>query len=280
MADAGVKFDFKGGGQITPTESDSVNGLKLGTIQATVITTSMIENIVPALSVLALPYLFDTNEEYLDFILNSPAMDKVKAVIEKQFNCKVITFQFGGRMIMANNVRQINTPADLKGIKMRIPESPYFQRLYTLLGANPSAMNVPDTLVGLQQGTMDGANWPIVSLYNLGMYEFLKYVSVTEHSTYTHALFVRKDVFESMSSEQQQLMLDSGRKAATRGMELFLDYDKFIYEDIQKKGAIINFNPDKAAFRKALLPLYKESREKIGAEIFDETMKYLGIELD
>jgi TRAP-type C4-dicarboxylate transport system substrate-binding protein len=170
---------------------------------------------------------------------------------QKKYKLKILFFYDYGFRHFWNNKRAINTPADLKGLKMRVQQGRVFADTVNGLGASAVPMPWGEVIPAAQQGVIDGADLPVVNINALKAYEVAKYASMTYHNYGPTVLVMNLDLFRGLSPEQQKLMLDVGREAQTKVRELTESVDNFqkAKEILEPKGMKVN-QADVASFRK------------------------------
>jgi tripartite ATP-independent transporter DctP family solute receptor len=184
----------------------------------------------------------------------------------EQKGYKVLAVWENGFRHITNSRRPINQPADLKGIKLRVPEGKWRLKMFQTYGANPSPMKFSEVFVALQTGVMDGQENPFAQIYSAKFHEVQKYLSLTGH-VYTPA-FV-------LAGARKWASLPADQRAALE--QIARDTQKFVYATAEKfddesiarmKPAGIQVNTvDKNAFIEASKPIYEEfAREVNGAQ--------------
>jgi TRAP-type C4-dicarboxylate transport system substrate-binding protein len=182
---------------------------------------------------------------------------------QKKYKLKALFFYDYGFRHFWNNKRPINTPADLKGLKMRVQQGRVFADTVNGLGASAVPMPWGEVIPAAQQGVIDGADLPVVNINALKAYEVAKYASMTYHNYGPTVLVMNLDLFKSLTPEQQKLMLDIGREAQTKVRELTESVDNFqkAKEILEPKGMKVN-QADVASFRKVaeekIWPSYRQ----------------------
>lgn len=193
------------GGDVQLTESVSS-----GVVQMALPATTVLTSFNDIWGVLDMPYLFNDSAKAF------AALDgKVGEALDPYFeeiNSINLGYEFNGVRNLTNNLRPINTPDDLKGIKLRVMESPVFIDTFKALGTNPTPMSFNELFTGLQQGTVDGQENPVSLIYESKFYEVQKYFSETKHCYNFCPVIINKAFFESLSEEDQKIMKDSAKE--------------------------------------------------------------------
>src|SRR5437667_5884722 len=148
-------------------------------------------------------------------------------IFQKKYKVKVVFFYDYGFRHFWNNKHPITTPADLKGLKMRVQQGRVFADTVNGLGANAVPMPFGEVIPAVQQGVIDGADLPIVNINALKIYEISKYVSMTYHNYGPTLLVMNLDVWKSLPPDQQKLIMDVGMEAQKKSREATEGGDHF-----------------------------------------------------
>src|SRR5882724_7871751 len=218
--------------------------------------------VFPEMCVFLTPFLVrDYNHAYAMF--NGEIGRNLDETFQKKYKVKVIYFYDYGFRHFWNNRHPINTPADLKGLKMRVQQGRVFADTVNGLGASAVPMPFGEVIAAAQQGVIDGADLPIYNINALKVYEVSKYVSMTFHNYGPTLLVMNLDVWKSFTTEQQQLFLEVGRETQKKVRELTESVDNFAKakEILEARGMKVNA-ADVASFRKIaedkIWPPYKQ----------------------
>jgi tripartite ATP-independent transporter DctP family solute receptor len=236
------------------------------------IATSNLARLIPEISVLSLPFVFD-NYDQLARALKGPAGTVVAAKLEAK-GFILLGWMTYGEQNVANARRPLRTLADFKDLKLRV--LPDEARLATLraLGASPVALDLKDLLPALQQGDIDGVENSYSVLYRYKLYEHEKYLSDTAHCLGLVALLVNKAAFTSLPAEQQKAL----RKAAavTVAQQWKMGAAEEADTLVKLKEAGLQFDPlsreTRAAMRRATAGVIEDARKRFGAELMDSVL--------
>jgi tripartite ATP-independent transporter DctP family solute receptor len=159
------------------------------------------------------------------------------------------------RQLSCNKV--VKNPDDLKGLKIRVPETALWRRTFELMGASPTPLPFPEVFQALKSRIIDGQENPIALTYNAGIFDVNTHLSLTEHMMQDNCLVVADAVYQRLSPE-----LRAHVDQASRDMEAELRPkveadDKRILEEVKKKNIVIS-EVDKEAFRKSVAKLVDE----------------------
>src|SRR5262245_17759010 len=229
------------------------NNLEMGNIAA-----QDISNQLPAWSILTSAYLFrDANHLHTFFASNLGT--QMKKMVEDQLKVKILgpTF-FGTRQVGLKPKKKITTPADMAGIKLRMPGGDAWQFLGRALGANPTPMAYAEVYTGLQTGAIDGQDNPLPNVQNMKFYEVMSQIVLTSHLVGFDLLTVNLKTWESMSAAKQQGFQAAADKAIAWSAAEHLKREAELADTFRKQGLEV-YTPDVKAFREHAQKLYLSS---------------------
>jgi tripartite ATP-independent transporter DctP family solute receptor len=214
------------------------------------------------LGVMSLPYAFARQDDLYLALLGGLGA-QLGRILEGH-DLKVLAYFDSGARNVYNKVRPVRAPADLKGLKLRVPQDAIAIETFTTLGALPTPMGAPDILPALQAGKIDGAeNNPIFYVTNKHV-EQAKYWSWTRHQFGIDALLVNRVWFDDQSKEYQEAFVEAGLDTQKREWQLWAEEtDKYV-KQATEQGATINDDVDVPAFRKAVRPVLDKYRSTFG----------------
>jgi TRAP-type transport system periplasmic protein len=252
-------FKFEGyyGGTLFKQGTELV-ALQRGNLEMGNIAPQDIANQVPAWSILTSAYLF-RDAEHLNKFFNSDAGAEMKKMAEDQLNIKILgpTF-FGTRQVGLNLDKEIQTPQDMAGIKLRMPGGDAWQFLGKALGANPTPMAYAEVYTGLQTGAIDGQDNPLPNVQNMKFYEVMKQIVLTSHLVGFDILTVTKPVWDKMIPEQQQAFQAAADEAIAWSTEQHQKREAELVAFMEEKGLKL-YKPNVDAFREYAQKMYLES---------------------
>jgi tripartite ATP-independent transporter DctP family solute receptor len=218
--------------------------------------------IFPEMCVFLSPYLVrDYHHAYAMF--NGEIGKNLDETFQRKYKVKVLFFYDYGFRHFWNSKHPINTPADLKGLKMRVQQGRVFADTVNGLGASAVPMAWGEVVPAAQQGVIDGADLPVYNIFALKVYEVSKYVSLTFHNYGPTLAVMNLDVWKSLTPDQQKLVLDVGREAQGKIRELTESVDNLAKakELLESRGMKVNA-ADVASFRKVaeekIWPQYRQ----------------------
>jgi TRAP-type C4-dicarboxylate transport system substrate-binding protein len=183
----------------------------------------------------------------------------MKKMTEDQLGVKVLgPTYFGVRQVGLKPDKKITTPADLAGVKLRMPGGDAWQFLGKALGADPIAMAYPEVYTGLQTGAIDGQDNPLPNVENMKFYEVMSQIVLTSHLVGFDLLSVSKKVWDDMGAEKQGRFQAAADAAIAFSTDKHLTREKELVETFKGKGLNL-YEPDVAAFRKHVQAEYLAS---------------------
>jgi tripartite ATP-independent transporter DctP family solute receptor len=234
-------------------EKDTIEQTRFGVIDMNRINMAPFNNLIPATNVPSLPFIF-RSVDHMRKVMDGPIGDNLLKEFEKHDLVGLAFYDSGSRSFY-NSKRAINTPADMKGLKIRVQQSDMFVSLVSALGANATPMNFGEVYSGLQTGVIDGAenNWP--SYESTKHYEVAKFYSLTEHSLSPEVLVMSKKSFDKLSAEDKALVRAAAKESVAKMRELWDAREKASEAKVKAGGAVVNA-VEKQPFIDAMKPVY------------------------
>jgi TRAP-type C4-dicarboxylate transport system substrate-binding protein len=252
-------FTFEGyyGGNLFKQGTELV-ALQRGNLEMGNIAPQDFSNQIPAWSILTAGYLFRDAAHVTKFFA-SDAGAEMKKMTEDQLGVRVLgPTYFGVRQVGLKVEKEIKTPADMAGIKLRMPGGEAWQFLGTALGANPTPMAYAEVYTGLQTGAIDGQDNPLPNVENMKFYEVMKQIVLTSHLVGFDLLTISKTAWDAASAEQQGKLQAAADAAIAFSTEKHLARETELAEKF-KAGGLKIYEPDRDAFRKHVQAAYLSS---------------------
>jgi TRAP-type C4-dicarboxylate transport system substrate-binding protein len=243
---------FKQGTELVALQRDN---LELGNIAPQDFSKQM-----PAWSILTSAYLF-RDAEHLDKFWSGSLGEQYKKEAEQKLKVKILgpTF-FGTRQVGLKPSRKINTPADLAGIKLRMPPGDAWQLLGRSLGANPTPMAYAEVYTGLQTGAIDGQDNPLPNVQNMKFYEVMSQIVMTSHLVGYDLLSMNLKAWNALGAAKQKSFQAAADKAMRWSAAEHAKREQELAEGFRKQGLQI-YVPDQNAFRAHAQKVYLASDE-------------------
>src|SRR5437870_3432589 len=213
---------FKQGTELVALQRDN---LEMGNIAP-----QDISKQIPAWSILTSAYLF-RDASHLNAFWSGELGAQFKKQAEDQVKVKILgpTF-FGTRQVGLKPAKKISTPADLAGIKLRMPPGDAWQLLGRSLGANPTPMAYAEVYTGLQTGAIDGQDNPLPNVQNMKFYEVMSQIVLTSHLVGYDLLTVNLKIWNGMGSAKQKAFQAAATKAIDWSTQQHLQKEKELVE--------------------------------------------------
>jgi TRAP-type C4-dicarboxylate transport system substrate-binding protein len=244
---------FKQGTELVALQRDN---LELGNIAP-----QDISKQIPAWSILTSAYLFrDAN--HLSSFWSGDLGAQYKKQAEEQMKIKILgpTF-FGTRQVGLKVKKRINTPADMAGIKLRMPPGEAWQLLGRSLGANPTPMAFAETYTGLQTGAVDGQDNPLPNVNAVKFYEVMSQIVLTSHLIGYDLLCVNLKTWNGMPAAKQKAFQAAVDKALAWSTAEHLKREAELADTFRKQYGLEIYTPDVRAFREYAQKIYLGSDE-------------------
>ncbi|MDI9391492.1 MAG: DctP family TRAP transporter solute-binding subunit [Synergistota bacterium] len=258
--------------QVYPSDSlapqrESTEGAQFGTIDMVLTSSMIVSNFEPLIGVFDLPFIFTTREQTYS-ILDGPIGERVAKKVEG-VGLVILAYWENGFRHITNNVRPIHTPDDLKGLKIRVPESPVSIDTFKALRALPTPISFGELYSALQLGVVDGQENPLAHLIESRFYEVQKHCSLTGHLYTAEPLIISKLIWERLTPDQQKALKEAAIEAGAYERNLSAERDKQYLQEAKDKGVQFVEDPDIPAFKKAVQPVYDKYGPKFG-DVFNE----------
>ena len=256
--------EFYADGQLGD-EKELLQKLRLGTVQFTLVS-SIMTNVAPEFALFDMPFLVQ-DREHLKAI-DAEIVQTELAPKAEAGGLKVLSTWENGFRQITNNVRPINTPADLEGLKIRTPSSEWRVAMFKEWGANPTPMSFSEVFVALQTGTMDGQENPLTNITGANFQEVQKYLSMTGHVYSPAYLTTGLDTWNGLPAEVSTAALEVAALVQNWALSEGEKADNELADKVAAAGVEINV-ADKAAFIAASAPVYEPFAAQIegGAEL-------------
>lgn len=219
--------------------------------------------------VISLPWLLPTNE-IADEKLSGEGGEKIKELLLEK-NVVGLGFGENGFRQITNSKKPITSPADMSGLKIRIPGIKMYISLYKALGADPTAMNFAEVFTSLQQGAIDGQENPLDVIYSSKLHEVQKYMTLWNYSYDCLILGINKDRFESFDAETQEIIRQAAEEACKYQVELNRSTGEEQLKFFKEYGMEVNELSEEQikAFQEKVKPVYDEYEPIVGKDLLD-----------
>jgi tripartite ATP-independent periplasmic transporter solute receptor, DctP family len=270
-----ARTDGRVGIQIFPNgqlggERELIESIQLGNLDMAFVSSAPLANFNKDFYAFDIPFLFpDRPAAYR--VLDGEIGQKLLASLD-QVGLHGLGYWENGFRQLTNNVREVHSPADLEGMKMRTMENDMHIALWRAEGADPAPLSFSELFTALQQGTFDAQEGPINLFYDMKFYEVQKYITKTNHIYSPFVILTSPDLMAKMSPEDQKTFLEVFAEAK--------DYQRKLAKEADDKAVaampqitVTELTPEqKKEFTDKAVPVVGMIKDKIGAEIVEQIM--------
>ncbi|MBP8296559.1 MAG: TRAP transporter substrate-binding protein [Burkholderiales bacterium] len=246
----------------------NVQSIRNGTIGFTVVSASNLNQVVPAMDMLSLPFIFKNEAHFWWYLAQPEAENFVKALEEKGLK-KIAYIDSGSRNLFTQ--KAVRTPADMKGQKIRVMASPVMVKTMEALGATGVPVAWAELYTALQTGVVDGAENNHPSVVAKKFYEVSKFYTLDEHMRIPDLIVVSTKFFDSLNAQQKAAVMQAGALAQAYMRGAWKISEVKDLADLKAKFTQI-IEPDKAPFMEAVKPLVTAEAKRLGVE---KTVNYI-----
>jgi tripartite ATP-independent transporter DctP family solute receptor len=249
-------------------ERDMVESVQLGAIEIGYFGSYLIDNITPEWGlVLDLPYLLKSQEDFRKIVDGPLATPIYEALLQRKGIRHVAWCNRGPRHLTSS--KPITTPAELKGVKIRVPEVEIFVAAWKALGATVTPMALPEVFLALKQGVLDAQENPLELIYTLSFFEAQKYVNLTAHVRSGYHIVVSDRWFQGLAKSLQSTVMEK-LLAMAAAEDRYQAADEAGLEKILKEKGMIFQPVEVDKFRDGLKDLPKQFATRWKPEFFEQ----------
>jgi TRAP-type transport system periplasmic protein len=273
-----VKVEIFPAGQFGK-DQPTMEGLKLGTLELAVAHDGAIATVYKPIGVLGIPFLYD-NHEHAWRVYDSAWKNGFSDDMVKKAGIRMLGLADNGVRHFTNSARPIQSPADMKGMKIRIQPSPVFKTLVESLGASPSAIPWAELPTALQQKVVDGQENGVTNILAASLYQHQKYATLDGHVWSIHAYMVNERFYQGLTAAERKAVDEGVLKAVDIHRKMTSDQDKNAKAILEKVGMQV-YVPTAAQigdFRRLAQPPVRQWAEtEIGKAYVDDLFKAVDV---
>ena len=229
-----------------------------GNLELAAISAQDIAKILPEYSIFTAGYLI-RDPDHQQKVFNGLIGAEMYKAVEEKMDVRILGVAYlGSRQINLRDVRNVKVPADLKGVKLRMPASKEWLFLGEALGATPTPLAFGEVYLGLKTGTIDGQDNPLPSVRAAKFYEVTKQIVLTSHLTDGIFIAISTKSWNAMSAPQKDKVMAATRAAIAYNNENRIKEEAQLVEFFKKEGLQVT-TPDVDAFRKHVQAAYQNS---------------------
>lgn len=244
--------------------------VKMGNLDMVSPSASPLTGMVKEYMVFDLPFIIP-NEKAADAIMDGAIGKKLGDALDSK-GLHLLAYYENGFRQLTNSAKEVKSPADLKGLKIRTMENPIHLAAWKALGANPTPMPFSEVFTAMQQRTIDGQENPIATIFLSKFNEVQKYLTLTGHVYGPHLVLINSKLWESFSAEDKKIFDDAAKESAVLNRKTNREMNKAYIDDLKKAGmTITELSPEQLkAFQDAVAPVYKQFEDQIGKDLIAE----------
>ena len=239
-------------------QGTELEAIARGNLDMSITSAQELAEFIPEFTIFSAGYLHRDAAHQVK-VFNAPLMAPFKAKVEETLGVKLLTVIYlGRRQLNLRTDKLIETPADLKGVKLRMPGTDAWQFLGRALGANPTPMAFTEVYTALQTGAIDGQDNPLPTDKDAKFYEVTKQIVLTSHLVDLNYLAISKKKFDSMTPEQQNKLQKAADDMAEWGRNRQLKLEEELAQFFKDQGLKV-YEPNIDSFRTRVQKMYLES---------------------
>ena len=253
-------------------EKETLEQTRVGAIDLNRTNVALIGNLVPAVNVLALPFLF-RSIEHMQKVLDGPIGAEILGSFEPYGFVGLAFYDSGARSIY-NRVRSVRSIADLKDLRIRVQQSGQMSETMRALGAIPVELAYGQVLTGLATGLIDGAenNWP--SFVTTDHYRHAGHYTLTEHTMSPEVLVMSLKAWQTLSPDDRRIFREEARRSSQFMREKWRDLELQSRKQAEAAGVVIVTYIDRKPFEAAMAGIYaKAQRDPASATLIERIRK-------
>ncbi len=242
-------------------QGTELEAISRGNLEMSIVSAQELAQFFPEFSIFATGYVHQDSDHQVA-VFNDPLMDPFKQTAIDELGVRLLSVMYLGRRHV--NLRQcrdeidVQTPADLEGVNLRMPGTDAWQFLGAALGASPTPMAFSEVYTALSTGAVDGQDNPLPTVVDARFYEVTCQIALTSHLVDLNYIAISEEVWQGMSADQQAIVQQAADDAAQLGRERQLQLEAELGAFIEENGVEL-YEPDLAASRETVQAAYLES---------------------
>lgn len=251
--------------------------MKVGDVDFAWLSSGDLARHIPEFNIFGVSYLIKDNDHYAKAAAMDSEMMRLldEIVTDADIGSRLVGMMGGSPRRLFNSERSVNTPEDLKGLSIRIQDSPVEAQVWSKLGAKPVPLAWDELYTGLQSGVVDGAEASTSAYDTNKFYEVAPYHSLTEHQYMFLPVLMSNQTYEKLPDELRDIVLAVMEEAAVMSWEIYWEEDERLEKELAEKGVTID-QVDTAPFMDIVAPIADEVAKENNAESILEFIRKAG----
>lgn len=242
-------------------QGSELEAIATGDLEMSITSAQELATFFPEFSIFTAGYVHQSAAHQVA-VFNDAVMDPFKKKVEDELGVKLLAVMYLGKrhvnLRFPRSERDVQTPADLAGVNLRMPGSDAWQFLGRALGANPTPMSFTEVYTALQTGSVDGQDNPLPTVVDAKFYEVTKQIALTQHLVDLNYVAFSKAVWDKLSADQQTAVSNAAVAAAEAGRQAQLKKEEDLVSFLKEQGLDL-YEPDLKAFREHVQAEYLAS---------------------
>ncbi|WP_319560933.1 DctP family TRAP transporter solute-binding subunit [Marispirochaeta sp.] len=244
--------------------------VSMGTLDLSINSQGPVATYNEKMSAVGMPFLFEKPENAYSVLDGDIGKELAEPLIAQ--GIRVLSYWDNGFRHITNNVRPIQNPEDLKGLKIRTPEDEITLAIFKTLGANPAPLAFGELYLALQQGVFDGQENPVTNIYFSNLHEVQKFLSLSNHKYEMCPLIVSESVWKTLSDSHKSILSEAALRFAKMHRQENNKLQNELLGEVKASGVAVN-TADVPALRDATASVYDQFRPKFGSGFIDRLVK-------
>ena len=236
------------------SEQQNVELLQLGSLAMTKVSAAVLEGFSEDYKVLGLPYIFRDKKHYFE-VCDSDIGKDILLSTEKKWLRGLCFFDAGSRSFYSTK-KQIKTPDDLKGMKIRVMKSKTAMKMVEALGGSPTPLSWGELYTALQSGVVDGAENNPPTFYNSHHFEVCKYYTLDEHASIPDVLIMSQVIWDKLTPKEKEYLQLAVKETVIKQRALWAAAEEEALTELKKAGVTI-FSPQKSLYSDKVSSMYE-----------------------
>lgn len=276
-SDGDITVDLFPNGQLG-SEQDTLNNASMGLLDLSILAINNITPFSPTVGVMTLPYVIQGPED-AKILTQGKIGEELTENTIRDAGVRILGWAYSGCRRLSNSAKPVSSPDDLDGLVIRVPKNEIMMASYQAWGVNPNPMAWSETFTALQQGVIDGQDNPYITIDAMKFYEVQDYITDSCYVFSLEPLIMGEGKFQSLSSEEQTIVLEAGQAATQHSYEYLQNTEEDIKTRLVEEEGITIVEPDnnEKEWISQATSIWPDFYDSIGGkEKLDEVLNALG----
>lgn len=252
------------------SDKQMIDGTRSGIVDISMVGINNWSGLIPDAAAFELPYILSDRETAFAVLDGVPGQRVLKAM--EKFGAKGLGYPENGFRNITNNKLPIKTPADLKGLRMRVNNAKALNDMFNIMGANPQQIPVAELYTALETGVVDAQDHPIGVTLSFKFYEVQKYLSLSQHAYSPLVIAMNLKNFNKLSADEQKLVETVAKEAIDMQRQLSVQKEEEMIAQLEKEGMKVNRDVDIKAFQEQAKPVWDTFIKENGDQMINEIL--------